>query len=167
MRYIGDAGPSVTLEQHVFSLNTFRLQVQLTTSQASEHASHLIRTHAHTGPNSWIRQEPLTFFLSCLSLCMYDNLEEFPSNNNVDRCRTRPNRPLLQSLKPQATDINARVRVELLENDSIKTSLWSIKDQVEMIGNPDNAAIDTHEQQDRLRRTCKKNQTGKCSKEPT
>jgi hypothetical protein len=73
----------------------------------------------------------------------------------------------LQSLKPQATDINARVRVELLENDSIKTSLWSIKDQVEMIGNPDNAAIDTHEQQDRLRRTCKKNQTGKCSKEPT
>jgi hypothetical protein len=47
------------------------------------------------------------------------------------------------------------------------TSLWSIKDQVEMIGNPENAAIDTHEQQDRLKRTCKKNQTGKCSKEPT
>jgi hypothetical protein len=75
----------------------------------------------------------------------------------------QPNQALLQSHEPEATDHNARARVGRLNNKSItETNLWPLKDQLK-IRETQGTPLYT-EQQHGLKRTCKKDHTGKCSK---
>jgi hypothetical protein len=84
---------------------------------------------------------------------MYD-FEDFPTNNNVDRLKRDQKQALLQSHKSQATDINARARVELLENDSIRTdqSMVDQRSGRDNIGNPENAIIHTRKTAERAKK---------------
>jgi hypothetical protein len=47
------------------------------------------------------------------------------------------------------------------------TNLWSIKDQVVMIGNPENAVIHTPMDRGPAKKDMQEDQTGKCSRQPS
>jgi hypothetical protein len=94
----------------------------LHTAHPPEFDRHKIHTRTHTPWSNSLGPRGIIGILSLMLSTYVRRFRGIPQKNNVDRCKMRP-KPSAFAIPQTASDCyNARARVELLENDSIRTN---------------------------------------------